>query len=82
MGDMPDCTLSYGGSTVIDHCTRYSATTSNTDTVIGWLVDPTSSYYTHCWFARGDCCSTSGGSPQCNNGGDANGTLWARTWFR
>ncbi|MCB9762009.1 MAG: hypothetical protein H6739_19455 [Alphaproteobacteria bacterium] len=79
--DPPTCTLSYGGSDPITGCSRYGATASaNTTTVIGWVVDPDSTFNGHCWFARGNCCSTAGGSSLCN--GDPDGTKWARTWFR
>ena len=78
LDDPPDCSLTYGGTANIVGCSRYSINNSNT--VIGWALDPNGTYGSYCWFARGDCCSTSGGSSMCN--GEPNGTRWARTWFR
>ncbi len=79
---IPSCRLTYEGA--VDDlvgCSRYGVSgEDNSTTIIGWTVDPTSTYNSHCWFARGNCCSTAGGSSLCN--GDPNGTQWARTWFR
>ena len=76
---IPACRLAYTDATDnLPGCSRYTGGT--TTTVIGWLVDPNTTYSSSCWFARGNCCSSSGGSALCV--GDVNGTTWARTWFR
>jgi hypothetical protein len=75
---VPSCRTTYNGATDnIATCSNYP-TQANTNTVIGFQVDPNGTTAT--WFARGSCCSTAGGSSQC--GGDVNGQKWARTFFR
>ncbi len=78
--NVPACRSTYAGATDnIAGCTAYAASPNNT-TVIGWAVDAPPSAGGYCWFARGNCCSTAGGSSRC--AGETNGTKWARTWFR
>jgi hypothetical protein len=95
LAEIPACRETYSApADSISGCTQGTGT--NDTTVLGWARDPPGR--TECWFARGNCCctpgadgggcgcannagcSTAGGSSTC--GGDANGTRWARTWFR
>jgi len=79
--DVPSCRQAYDSATDdLNGCSRYGVSTEQNDTVIGWLVDPDDTYSSYCWFARGNCCSTAGGSSKCI--GETDGTEWARTWFR
>lgn len=86
--DVPSCRLAYATATDdLLGCTHYPGTDVNGDSVIGWTVDPSATYDSTCWFARGNCCSTAGGSSRCIENpnaptGETNGTTWARTWFR
>ncbi len=77
---VPNCRTQYNGaSDNILYCANPGfGAGANTPTVLGFQVDPIGVGST--WFARGNCCSTAGGSSQC--GQDVNGTKWARTWFR
>jgi hypothetical protein len=85
--DIPSCRTAYETATDdLLGCTRYYPG-SNTDTVIGWVLDPSTTFHANCWFARGNCCSTAGGSSRCiefpsGGVGEPNGSQWARTWFR
>ncbi len=75
---MPICRLAYATATDdVASCASASAT-SNDTSVLGFQVDPSGT--SHTWFARGNCCSTAGGSSKC--GSDADGTAWAKAWFR
>lgn len=74
--NVPPCRTSYPAMTdSIVGCTMYSGT--NGGDTLGWAKDASG---TSCWFARGNCCVAGGGSALCP--GEANGTRWARTWFR
>ncbi len=51
--------------------------------VVPGAQDPDNVHGNGCWFGRGNigtAGSDAGGSSQCDGG--ANGTRWARTWFR
>jgi len=78
--DVPACRSSYGAATDgIVSCSAYPSNT-NTPTVAGLQVDIHGTG--HCWATRGSGYLGYQGSSRCVNGGDPNGTTWARTWFR
>ena len=80
--DIIDCQIGNVVNTgaVKPDCSAYSGQTHSSaarQTVLGWQVDVNGD--SHCWAARGTCCSGAGGSGRCN-GHDANGGAYSMLW--
>merc|ERR1712187_681321 len=70
----PYCAPGKSGGKRTKACSPYSKTSK---TILGWSSDIHGS--SHCWMARGTCCSNSGGTGACDKG-DSNGQYHGMLW--